>query len=147
MSKVKVKLLKTFMHDRQVRVTGEVIEVSLIKAEELSRLNLVKIIDSDESPIGDTSVTKNLVVTPASDTSNDEQGSEETPASDTSNDEQGSEETPASDTSNDEQGSEETPASDTSNDEQASEETPVQQAGEEEVKAKAKRTRSAAAKE
>lgn len=102
MSKVKVKLLKTFMHDRQVRVTGEVIEVSLIKAEELSRLNLVKIIDSDESPIGDTSVTKNLVVTPASDTSNDEQ---------------------------------------------ASEETPVQQAGEEEVKAKAKRTRSAAAKE
>lgn len=132
MSKVKVKLLKTFMHDRQVRVTGEVIEVSLIKAEELSRLNLVKIIDSDESPIGDTSVTKNLVVTPASDTSNDEQGSEETPASDTSNDEQGSEETPASATSSDEQ---------------ASEVTPVQQAGEEEVKAKAKRTRSAAAKE
>ncbi|WP_267581481.1 hypothetical protein [Acinetobacter pittii] len=117
MSKVKVKLLKTFMHDRQVRVTGEVIEVSPTKAEELSRLNLVKIIEEDESPNGDTSVTINNEVTPASDTSGEEQTSEETPASDTSSDEQ------------------------------ASEETPVQQAGEEEVKAKAKRTRSAAAKE
>ncbi|WP_462168502.1 hypothetical protein [Acinetobacter baumannii] len=132
MSKVKVKLLKTFMHDRQVRVTGEVIEVSPTKAEELSRLNLVKIIEKDESPNGDTSVTINK---------------EETPASDTSGDEQASEETPASDTSGDEQASEETPATDTSGEEQTSEETPAQEAGEEEVKAKSKRTRSAAAKE
>ncbi|HEO1801287.1 TPA: hypothetical protein VAM19_002394 [Acinetobacter baumannii] len=132
MSKVKVKLLKTFMHDRQVRVTGEVIEVSPTKAEELSRLNLVKIIEKDESSNGDTSVTINK---------------EETPASDTSGDEQASEETPASDTSGDEQASEKTPASDTSGEEQTSEETPAQEAGEEEVKAKSKRTRSAAAKE
>ncbi|MEI2596285.1 hypothetical protein [Acinetobacter pittii] len=117
MSKVKVKLLKTFMHDRQVRVTGEVIEVSPTKAEELSRLNLVKFIEKDESPNGDTSVTINK------------------------------EETPASDTSGDEQASEETPASDTSGEEQTSEETPAKEAGEEEVKAKSKRTRSAAAKE
>ncbi|ETR09689.1 hypothetical protein P676_3313 [Acinetobacter baumannii UH7607] len=78
MSKVKVKLLKTFMHDRQVRVTGEVIEVSPTKAEELSRLNLVKNIEKDESPNGDTSVTINKEETPASDTSGEEQTSEET---------------------------------------------------------------------
>ena len=116
MSKVKVKLLKTFMHDRQVHVIGEVIEVSPSTSQELARLNLVKIIEKDESPNGDTSVTINKEVTPASDTSGEEQASEETPTSDTSGDEQ------------------------------TSEETPAQEAGEE-VKAKSKRTRSAAAKE
>ena len=132
MSKVKVKLLKTFMHDRQVHVIGEIIEVSPSTSQELARLNLVKIIDKDESPSGDKSVTKNEEVTPASGTSGDEQASEETPARGTSGNEQALEETPASDTSGEEQ---------------ASEETPTQEAGEEEVKAKSKRTRSAAAKE
>ncbi|HFG4486346.1 hypothetical protein [Acinetobacter baumannii] len=117
MSNVKVKLLKTFMHDRQVHVIGEIIEVSPSTSQELARLNLVKIIDKDESLFVDKSVTKNEEVTPASGTSGEEQASEETPASDTSGEEQ------------------------------ASEETPAQEAGEDEVKAKSKRTRSAAAKE
>lgn len=49
MSKVKVQFLTTCMHNRIVYIDNEVIEVEEKDADELLKLNLVKVIDSGVS--------------------------------------------------------------------------------------------------